>query len=649
MENGVAENREANLESKLAPGYTVDKLRTLFHDAQNGSADNRVEAELDRDYYDHKQWTAEEIATLGERGQPVVTDNRIQRKIDRVIGQEIVGRTDPKAWPRNTPDEKAAEIATDTLRYIFDRARFSSICVKVAKNIAIEGFGGCELEVVTERNQKEISMNWIPWDRTFHDPRSSDNLFDDARYKGTVQWMDVPDAAAKFKVDEDELAPGSLMGEDETYWDKPANFAWSDSKANRILVVYMYYRVAGEWHYAIFSNNTLLMAGPSPHKYDNGKSMCPLQLASVYVDRKNNRYGIARGLRSLQDAINKMRSKLLHLLSVRQVRIDPVSGLDVEEVRSELARPDGVVKAAKDELEVVQQVAEITGHFNLLNLTFQEIDEVGPHHSIQGRNVEGQSGRAILAQQQGALAELALFFDVLRDWKLRVAHCAWSMAKQHFDGPRMIRITDDEDSPKFIQINQPLGVDPATGQQMVGAINPNKIDEQTGQPTVLMQGAFSELDVDLVMDQTSDSAVIQQEQFQMLVDMKKVDPTIPTEAVIQASQLRNKKQIMDAMKGGNDPQAAQMKQIEMEVTLKDAMAKIDKLISEAEKNRAITEKTQVETALLPAQAEHDARIESASLNQQDEHTRMSLAQKHQSEQMRSQNQQTPAQNGGVSV
>lgn len=627
---------------QLAPGYTVEKLRTLFHDAQNGSQDYRKQAETDRDYYDHKQWTDDEIATLNARNQPVITDNRIQRKIDRVIGQEIVGRTDAKAWPRNNPDEKAAEIATDTIRYILDRARFNASCVKVAKNMAIEGVGAVELSLETSGQTREISANYIPWDRLFWDPRSMDNLFDDARYKGTLQWMDVADAAAKFDIDEDDLAPSNLTGEDSTYWDKPTNFAWADSKAKRVLVVYMYYRVAGQWWYAIFTNTVILKAGQSPYKSDDGVSMCPLKMASVYVDRDNNRYGIVRGLRSLQDAINKMRSKLLHAISVRQLRVDPVSGADINKVREEAARPDGVIEAGKDEVEVLANLPEIQAHFNLLNLTFQEIDEVGPHHSIQGRGVEGQSGRAILAQQQGALAELALFFDVLRDWKLSVAKCAWSMAKQFFDGERMIRITDDEDAPKFIQLNKQLGTD-ELGRPVMGAIDP-----RTGQ--VLMQGAFSDLDVDIVLDQTPDSAVIQQEQFQMLVEMKKVDPSIPTTAVIQASSLRDKKKILDEMSGTNNPEAQQAKQMEMMVAMKDMMTKIEKTISETNKNNAQAEKTQVETALLPAKAADEAARHRDQMAMTDDHKRLDVAQRSQSDFMRAaQKTQNPAQDGGFSV
>ena len=627
---------------QLAPGYTVEKLRTLFHDAQNGSQDYRKQAETDRDYYDHKQWTDDEIATLNSRNQPVITDNRIQRKIDRVIGQEIVGRTDAKAWPRNNPDEKAAEIATDTIRYILDRARFNASCVKVAKNMAIEGVGAIELSLETSGKTREISANYIPWDRLFWDARSMDNLFDDARYKGTLQWMDIPDAASKFGIDEDDLSPSAMTGEDSTYQDKPANFAWADSKANRVLVVYMYYRVAGQWWYAIFTNTVILKAGQSPYKSDDGVSMCPLKMASVYVDRDNNRYGIVRGLRSLQDAINKMRSKLLHAISVRQLRVDPVSGADINKVREEAARPDGVIEAGKDEVEVLANLPEIQAHFNLLNLTFQEIDEVGPHHSIQGRGVEGQSGRAILAQQQGALAELALFFDVLRDWKLSVAKCAWSMAKQFFDGERMIRITDDEDAPKFIQLNKQLGID-ELGRPVMGAIDP-----RTGQ--VLMRGAFSDLDVDIVLDQTPDSAVIQQEQFQMLVEMKKVDPSIPTTAVIQASSLRDKKKILDEMSGSNNPEAQQAKQMEMMVALKEAMTKIEKTISETNKNNAQAEKTQVETALLPAKAAEEAARHRDQMAMTDDHKRLDVAQRSQSDFMRAaQKTQNPAQDGGVSV
>lgn len=576
-------------------GYTVEKCRSMFHDAQSASSENRPQQETDRDYYDGKQWSVDEKAVLRDRKQPCVTDNRIQRKIDRVVGQEIVGRTDPRAWPRNNVDEKASEVATDTLRYILDRARFEKICVKVAKNMAIEGVGGAELSVVEERGKKEIAVNYIPWDRMFFDGRSAEPDFTDARYKGTVQWMDVPDAAAMFNVPADELTPGSLMGEASTYWDKPQNFSWGDSKANRILVVYLYYRVAEQWWFAIFTNTKVLKAGASPYKYDNGKSMCPLQLASVYVDRDNNRYGIVRGLRSLQDEINKRRSKLLHMLSVRQVKYVPGSLDDsIENVRAELARPDGVVKVIdKDGLQVIEQMDQIAGQFQLLNLTFQEIDEVGPHHSLQGRNVDNQSGRAILAQQQGAMAELAMFLDCIRDFKLRIAHCAWSMAQMFFDGERMIRITDDENAPKFVKINAPIGgVNPKTMQPMLGAVNP-----MTGE--TIAQGGLAELDVDIIIDQSPDTAVIQQEQFQNLVDLAKAGIQIPPDAIIQASSLRNKKDILDAMSGANNPEAAQQKQQEMMLMVRKAVAEIMETEANAQLKQAQAAKAMSEANAPP--------------------------------------------------
>ena len=560
---------EAAAAPQFPEGYTVEKLRTMFHDAQNASSSNRTEAELDRDYYDHKQYTDAEKATLNERKQPVVTENLIQRKINRLLGQEIVSRTDPKAWPRNIPDEKAAEVATDTLRFIMDRAQFNKTVVKVAKNIAIEGFGGAELSCVTERNQKEIDINYIPWDRTFYDPRSAEPDFSDARYKGTLQWKDAPDAAALFNVPEDELTPGTGLGEDTTYQDKPENFSWSDSKANRIMIVYIYYQVAGEWWFCIFSNTKVLKAGQSPYRYDNGKSMCPLQLTSVYVDRDNNRYGEVRGMRSLQDETNKRRSKLLHMLSVRQVKYVPGSlEDDVEVVRRELARPDGVVKVHdKDGLEIIPVTDMIAGQFNLLTDTRHSLDNVSVQHSLQGRGLDNQSGRAILAQQQGALSEIAFFLDAVRDFKQRVAHCAWSMAKQFFDGPRMIRITDDEEAPKYVQLNAPTGQLGPNGQPAVAAVDP-------ATKQVLFQGAFSELDVDIVIDQAPDSAVIQQEQYQGLVDLAKSGIPIPPDAIIEASSLRNKKAILDKMNGANDPEAQQKKQQEMMLMVRKAVADI---------------------------------------------------------------------------
>ncbi|MCZ2913348.1 hypothetical protein NYY64_19150, partial [Acinetobacter baumannii] len=64
--------------------------------------------------------------------------------------------------------------------------------------------------------------------------------------------------------------------------------------------------------------------------------------------RENNRYGEVRSMISLQDEINKRRSKALHLLSVRQTYGNKKAIQDTQKAKQELAKPDGHVDINAD-------------------------------------------------------------------------------------------------------------------------------------------------------------------------------------------------------------------------------------------------------------------------------------------------------------
>ena len=68
-----------------------------FEEAEDASRPAREKAERDRDYTDGKQWTSAEEEAMRKRGQPVVTFNRIQRKVNYLKGMEAQTRKDPRS------------------------------------------------------------------------------------------------------------------------------------------------------------------------------------------------------------------------------------------------------------------------------------------------------------------------------------------------------------------------------------------------------------------------------------------------------------------------------------------------------------------------------------------------------------------------
>ena len=151
--------------TEIPTDEVLDKLVGYFDEAVESTDTGRDESELHRDYYDGKQYTAEESATLNKRGQPIVTDNKVKDKIDTLLGMEIEVRTDPKAFPRTPAHEGAAEAATDGIRFVADNNFLPQVKSEVGNNLFVEGTGVASVTFNATTNQIDVTK--IDWDRFF--------------------------------------------------------------------------------------------------------------------------------------------------------------------------------------------------------------------------------------------------------------------------------------------------------------------------------------------------------------------------------------------------------------------------------------------------------------------------------------------------
>ncbi len=511
--------------------------------------DARERAERDRDYYDNKQLTDEEVSELKKRGQPPVVINRIKRKIDYLTGLEKQQRTDPRAYPRTPNHEDAAEAATDALRYVAENVELDTVRAQVWKNSLIEGIGAVQIGVEQKYDgQTEISADLVPFDRFFADPHSSNPDFSDAKYLGMVIWQDVDDVVAKYGEEYADQLTAMIGNEDvgDTYDDKPRYTLWTDRTRNRVRVVQMWHDTPQGWYFCEFIDSMNLASGISPYVDEHGRPEHPFVCISAYVDRENNRYGVVREMIDPQDEINKRRSKALHLLTMRQVQAEKGAVDDVSEAKRQLSRPNGYIETNPGFAFNVLNTTDLAmGQTTLLQEAKSEIDMMGPNPSLSGKESRAQSGRAIQAQQQGGMIELGDLLDSLRQWDRRVYRMIWRRIKQFWNEQRWIRVTDDEGAAQFVGMNVPM-MDPFG--RVVGVQNP-----------------VAQMDVDIIIDDAPDTVSLQGETFeqfmQILPVLAQMPPQFATMAVEMAPNLRNKQKILDALQGGDDPQAQAMQQM----------------------------------------------------------------------------------------
>jgi hypothetical protein len=516
-------------------------LVDMFCDAESASDKSRTRAERDLDYYNGKQWTTKEVAALKKRGQPVIAFNLIRNKIDYLQGLERQQRTVPRALPRTPMHEKDSEAVTDALRYVTQDQRYDDSKSRVWGDMLKIGWGGIEVTVEQrfDRNAMMATTTMTPadydvrlvrcaWDRMFWDPHSSEDDFSDASYLGLVIWMDRSEAVRRYGEGAsavfDETV--SLASVGDTYDDRP-RLAWIDSsKRKRIRVVQIYFiDTDGQWSFAEFTKGGILRNGPSPWLDEDGRREHPYAWRSSYVDRDNNRYGAVRDLIDPQDEINKRRSKALHLVTSRQTYGNHTFEANTKENKAQLQRADGHVTLEGEaqfgkDFGIIPTNDQAAGHMEHLSQALSIFEVMGPNAAMMGKQAGAQSGRAILAQQQGGQTQMGLLTDTLRQMDMDVYRMIWNRIRQFWTGERWIRVTDDQNNMKWV------GLNPAQQYDLTGVGNASVMDANV-----------SDLDVDIILDEAPAVGAMMDEQFALLIDLKQMDRNneIPFKDIIAAA------------------------------------------------------------------------------------------------------------------
>ena len=525
----------------------------------------RQESLIDRDYYDGHQLTPAERAILIKRGQPALIINRVRHGIDGILGVVEQNKSSPRAYLRNPSqpqpqpqqqpgqppqqgpiknDLDAGDVASMTLRYISDTQRFPQIKMDALENMLIEG--SCAAIFETGDDQDVIATQ-IRWEEFFADPRSRRADFKDARYVGIAKWMYADQVASLYPKMADDLkgfmSSGSILGIgaiDETWEDRPDNAApWIDQTQRRIMVVELYHLESGVWNRCIFWAAGILETGKSPYVDEKNRPLCPIEAQSAYVDRQNRRYGLVRDMRGPQDEINMRRSKLLHLVNVRQVQqTDPnAPPIDADVARKEAARPDGVIPTG---WQIVPTTDMAAAQANLLAEAKSEIERMGPNPAILGRQGADASGRAQQVRQSAGMTELARVLGRFNDFEMRCYKQMWSRARAWTD-PKWIRVTDDDGAPQYVRINEPSDQQPQVS-----------VDPQTGQQTLVPpkpKNHIAEMDVDIVVDSVPETATLEQEIFQDLARIAAAygPQAVPFEMMIELSSLPKKRELINKL------------------------------------------------------------------------------------------------------
>ena len=281
--NFPQQNREGPSDKDVdESGYfTIRQLKEQYYDFLAAKSAEIDEGKESGRYYHGAQWTDKEIKALKRRRQPVITSNRIVRKIDAVVGLVERLKQDPKAYPRTPKSEDGAEIATAVLRYCLDHVQWDGKSPRIARYAAIDGFAGIEIDLAYgDHGDPDIDAHIVYPDTYFYDPRSFDDGFTDVRYHGISKWVDIDQAKELVPDKADELDELVDTGTDMTI-NSDREVKWINTSAKRIRMIDHWYIQDGKWRWCLYASPLKLMEGDSPYFDERGKVV--LQVSDVLV------------------------------------------------------------------------------------------------------------------------------------------------------------------------------------------------------------------------------------------------------------------------------------------------------------------------------------------------------------------------------
>lgn len=501
---GAALDVEQRYGDGSAPSYwTLDQCKRAYSDYLFAKRLEIDEQQESRRYRHGAQWTAHQIKVFNDRKQPVVTYNRIARKLDGISGLIEKYRAEPRAVPRSPKYQLSADLATASIRAALERAQWKYKTPHCCATGTVDGIGGVELVLRQTPKGYEIDLEEVDIEGFFYDPRSKRIDFADASYQGCGKWVDaevlkdgMPGHDAEIDL---AIGQGSELTSNSDH-DSIWFMAQGDRKSVRL--VYICYRHRGGWCWALFTRTSKLAEGASLFVDDEGKPICSYVTYSCVVDHDGDRYGFVRNLKSIQDEVNQRRSKGLHELNTRRIVGEVGAFDDIEKARREAVRPDGVVlrnKGYEAEFDDAKKAQDIVGQLKFLEDAKAEIENFGPNPALLGaQGISNRSGRAINLMQQAGIAELGPFVINYTSWKYRVYRAVYSAIKKYWTNERWIRLTDDDGVIQFIQVN---------------ALQISSL----GQPVI--QNFLGDLDVDIVLDEGPDSATMMEDLYETLAQV----------------------------------------------------------------------------------------------------------------------------------
>lgn len=614
------------ISKKQRDADVVEDVLRLYKEAKSLEGESILKAHESENFVNGTgQWEKAEVDDLKSKQRAALTINELEPKIDLLSGYQRQNRTDWKFLPVEDGDSTVSDVLNVVVKNVAEQCNYDHEETKTFEDQTIVGRGLFNLFVDYDKDMRgDIIVEKFPWDAVVFGAHEKFDLSDceylikhkwysEAKIK--QMWPDKADELTKeFDLYQDTPATPShqIRGGDQ-YADTSSAVevpTVSTPSMEFVDIARKEYRVLECWR-KVYERNRIVV-NVEDDFYFNAKGWADKDIESVkalgdfsIIDRVTMRmrvskiaskilldddtpdlvynnfhifpvYAKKRGkmwwgkiepVKDMQREINKRHSQSVDILN----KVSAYGWFyddntfrtpqDAEKFRTTSASPGFAVKVADmshlpERVEGVRFPSEIV---QLESLASQKLREVmGINMELEGMGGQRASGTAILERKKQALVGNEFLFDNLAMVKRNLGRAIVAYIGKLYNADRLLRIVKNQDKRQPVALNN----------QPVGGMDDAQLEAVK---KILDTADLTEYDV--VVSDSPFSASMRQANFAVWLELAKTRPEVPTEFLIELSDLPDKekfKEMLDAQMQAK--QAQEDKKYQTEIT-KTAMAK----------------------------------------------------------------------------
>jgi hypothetical protein len=569
------------------------------------------------DFFAGLQWELSDLALLKAQRRPALTINKIISTISNVLGEQIFNRTQTNFKPRNEgATAEVADALTKVFMQISDNNQLDWVRSDVFADgiITSRGFFDVRLDF-TDSLRGEIRIEQLNPKNVLIDADADE--YDPDKWGDVIvtKWMSADQIAMLYSEKDAQLLRGRndfyfpygydiIDRERDRFGNPRSMYTYAtgpdagDGNVRNIRVIERQWRkidsvlhfvdlktgdtrkVPSDWkddqiaeyleqnpglattkkliqriRWTVVADNVVLHDDWSPYNHFTVVPYFPFF-------RRGRTVGLVENLIGPQELLNKVSSQELHVVNTTAnsgyyVKKNALQNMSAGELEQRGSQTGIVIEV--DDINNIEKIQPNQTPSGLDRISFKAEDHIksisGVSDYMQGFAREDVSAKSVNANKNSGQANLAKVMDNMTRTDYMLARNVLDMVQQYYTEARLVTITTDKltNQTQQMQVNQPTPEGIITNDLTLG-------------------------EYAVVITNQPERDTFEETQFDQVVRMRQdIGVQIPDKYIIQASQLRNKAEIVKDLEGAqNSPEAQAMAQ------LKQRQLQADVAKSEAE-------------------------------------------------------------------